>query len=219
MFDPTKAKLVCLENSKLSWDFQYNPKEFSLKRSSGFQAVDKAEGPWGGLRAECSKPDELSFEIILDKTEPDYGLIGNLALLAPVSSIAAAAESFLNTDSVMADVSQLYKLTLPGEDPDKPGAYRPPLCAFVWGNFQFFGGVTDFNAKFVLFDVKGLPRRAEVSISMMGQAMHVPSDKAELFGNWTGKGYKYPSLKSFTASKVTSYGLRNMLLGISMVEV
>jgi hypothetical protein len=218
MFDPSKAKLVCLENSSLSWDFQYNPKEFSLKRSSGYENNDKAEGPWGGLKAQCSKADELSFELILDQTEPDYGLIGNLALLAPVSSIAAAAESFLNTDSVMDDVSQLYKLTLPGEDPVTK-ARRPPLCAFVWGNFQFFGGLTDFNAKFVLFDVKGLPRRAEVSISMLGQAMNVPGDKRELFGDYNKSGYKYPSLSTFTKSKVTSYGLRNALLGIQMVKV
>jgi hypothetical protein len=114
-------------------------------------------------------------------------------------------------------VSQLYKLTLPGEDEKK--TKRPPVCAFVWGNFQFFGGLTDFSAKFVLFDSKGLPRRAEVSISMMGQAMHVPGEKGEIFGDYKKSGYKYPSLTAYKASEVTSYGFRNALLGIKMVEV
>jgi hypothetical protein len=218
MFDITKAKLVCLENNALSWDFQYNPKEFTLSRSSGYQNIDKSEGPWGGLRAECSKADTLDFEVTLDQTEPDYGLLGNLALLAPVSSSMASAQSFANTDSVMEDVTKLYKLTLPGEDP-KTGAKRPPLCAFVWGNFQFFGGLTDITVKFVLFDSKGLPRRADVTIKMLGQAMNVPGKKEELFGDYSESGYKYPSLSQFTASSVTSYGLRNMLLKIKMAEV
>jgi len=216
MLEPSKATLICLENGDLSWDFKYNPKEFSLKRSSGYQALDKAEGPWGGLRAECAKPDELSFDLILDTTEPDLGMAGNLALLAPVSSLAALAQSLLNTDSVMDDVASLYKLTLPGQDSKQEDVIRPPLCAFVWGNFQFFGGVTSIDVKLVLFDLSGLPRRAEIQMSMMGQAMHVPKDKKELFGNYGGS-YKYESLSGFATSKISMYSLRNKILG--MVEV
>ena len=217
MLEPSKAKLICLENSSFSWEFQYNPKEFSLKRSSGFSAKDKADGPWGAISADCSKPDELSFEFVLDQTEPDLGMLGNLTQLAPVSSLAAKAQSLLNKDNVMEDVGNLYKMTIPHEDANK--AKRPPLCGFLWGNFQFFGGVTGLDVKFVLFDISGLPRRAEVSMTMLGQAMHVPSKAEELFGNFAGTGYKYKKLKTWKTTELTTYGLRNALLGVTMYDV
>jgi hypothetical protein len=45
----------------------------------------------------------------------------------------------------------------------------------------------------VLFDFRGIPKRAEVSISMLGQAFNSPTDPGELAG--AIDNYKYKSLK------------------------
>lgn len=220
--EPMKAKLVCLEDSSLSWDFKYNPKEFTLKREGGFQAKPKGDGPWGGIQWECAKPDTLDFEVVLDVTEPDLGLAGNLALLAPISSLAALA-GMLDTTSVLEDISALHKLTIPRQHPDQEDVQRPPYVAFLWGDFQFFGGIASISSKVILFDFGGIPKRAEVSISMVGQAMHAPADEYELGGGYnksgdTFKGYKYDKLKAYSDSKAKSSDLRLGLLG-GMAEV
>lgn len=214
--EPMKAKLVCLEDSSLSWDFKYNPKEFSLTRQGGYSAKPKGDGPWGGIQWECAKPDELSFDIVLDVTEPDLGLAGNLALLAPISSLASLA-GMLDTTSVLEDISALHQLTIPRQHPDQKDVQRPPYVAFLWGDFQFFGGISSIESKVVLFDFGGIPKRAEVSIKMVGQALHAPKDEYELAGGYgksgdTFKGYTYSKLKSYSGSMLMSTDLRVSLL-------
>jgi hypothetical protein len=217
--EPMKAKLVCLENAALSWDFKYNPKEFSLTRQGGFAAKSKADGPWGGIQWECAKPDELSFDIILDATAPDLGAFASLAplaLLAPISSLAALAGQ-ADTNSVLPDIAALHQLTIPGHLPGQKDVQRPPYVAFLWGNFQFFGGISSIESKIILFDFGGIPKRAEVSIKMIGQSLHAPKDEFELAGGY-GKagdafgGYEYKPLSAYKGSGLTATDTRLSML-------
>ena len=199
MFEPVKAKLICLEAS-YELEFPYNPKELSIERQSGFSAKDKGGGPWGGIRWECAKPDKLSFEFVLDATEPSTGLV-TAGLMLPISSTAAML-GMLNMDNVLKQIKTLHQMTIPHWY-KKDVAKRPPFCAFLWGNFQFFGGIESITSKCVLFDVNGLPKRAEVNLSMIGQAMHAPSSPEELTGMEDGYSYKTLSSGRFTSKKMS----------------
>mgnify|MGYP005737067345 CR=1 FL=1 len=151
-------------------------------------------------------------------TEPDLGLAGNLALLAPISSLAAAV-GMLDTTSVLTDVAKLHKLTIPYKTKANPKVLRPPYVAFTWGDFQFFGGIQSIDSKVILFDIGGIPKRAEVSISMIGQAMYAPTDEYELAGGYGKSGDNFAgyikqakSLSSFS-SDADSTDLRLALFG------
>lgn len=217
--EPMKAKLVCLEDSDLSWDFKYNPKEFSLTRQGGYSAKPKGDGPWGGIQWECAKPDELSFDIILDATAPDLGAFASLAplaLLAPIPSLAALAGQ-ADTNSVLPDIAALHQLTIPRQHPDQEDVQRPPYVAFLWGNFQFFGGISSIESKVILFDFGGIPKRAEVSIKMVGQSLHSPVDEYELAGGYgktgdTFKGYTYKPLSGYAGKGLKATDTRLAML-------
>ncbi|MFT4976224.1 MAG: hypothetical protein ACI8S6_002120 [Myxococcota bacterium] len=209
-FEPIKAKLVCLEVSGLELEFPYNPKEFSLTRNSGFSAKDKGGGPWGGIKADCAKPDELKFDFVLDCSEPEDSL-AMAALMLPISSLASLA-GMADTTSVLKDVMTLHDMTIQ-RNVDAEGNYkRPPFCAFLWGDFQFFGGIVTVDTKAVLFDFRGIPKRAEVNISMLGQAFQAPKDASELTG--TSTTYSYKSLgKKLTVPTDMSMDPRLALFG------
>ncbi len=209
--EPAKAQLICLEDSSLKLEFKYNPKEFTIKRQGGFTGKDKAPGSWGGLTWSCAKPDELSFDVVLDVSEPDLGLESNLALLMPISSSAALA-GMLDTTSVLDDISMLHKMTFPRQGDSGPNHIRPPFSAFIWGDFQFFGGLQDITSKIILFDIGGIPKRAEVSISMIGQAMHAPANAEELAGYMPD--HKYDPLSSYSDSSAKTTDIRVSLLSV-----
>lgn len=182
MFEPVKARLVCLEVSDLELVFPYNPKEFSITRNSGFSSKDDGSGPWGGVKWDCGKPDELKFDIVLDVSEPELSFGADAAaMMLPISSLASIA-GHRNTDSVVADIQTLHQMTIPRKLDDDGTYVRPPFCVFLWGDVQFFGGITTVESKVVLFDIAGRPKRAEVSVSMIGQAFHTPTKAEELTG-------------------------------------
>lgn len=204
MLEPLKATLMSLEGGP-SIDFPYNPKEFTVTRNSGFQARSKGDGPWGGIHWECAKPDELKFDVVLDVSELDLGMAGMATQLLPISSTLALL-GMLDGTSVIDEIAELIELTIPGKVEmtlrDKTiEVVRPPFCAFVWADFQFFGGVQSVDSKVVLFNPFGIPKRAEVSITMLGMAVigdvKAPSEPEELAGYYGKDGYKYSSLDSF----------------------
>ena len=196
LLEPIKAKLVCMEDKNLEIEFPYNPKEFSLSRNGGFTKKNKGGGPWGGITWECATPDELKFDVVLDVTEPDLGIAGMGALMLPISSLASLA-GMLDTTSVLDHIMTLHKMTIPRWI-ERDKYKRPPFVAFLWGGFQFFGGIQQVESKVVLFDFRGIPKRAEVSISLLGQAFHEPKDPAELTG--AVDGYEYEELESMSAT-------------------
>ena len=190
--EPVKAKLVCLEVSNLELKFPYNPKEFTVTRNSGFTKKNKGSGPWGGVTWECATPDQLKFDVVLDVSMPDSDVASASSLMLPISSTDAQSGS-LDSRSVLTDIVTLHKMTIPRWV--KVDKYkRPPFVAFLWGDFQFFGAIESVESKAVLFNVNGIPKRAEVSISMLGQAFVAPKDSADLAG--AGKDFKYETLNA-----------------------
>lgn len=189
--EPIKANLICVEDSSLKLELPYNPKEFSITRSSGFQKKNKGGGPWGGITWECASPDQLKFDIVLDVSMPESGMTSMAALMMPISSLASIA-GMSDTRSVIDDIMILHDMTIPRWI-EKDKYKRPPFVAFLWGDFQFFGAIESVESKCVLFDFRGIPKRAEVSISMLGQAFNAPKDPGELTG--AVDNFKYGTLK------------------------
>lgn len=206
LLEPLKAKLVCMEVPDLDIEFPYNPKEFSLSRNGGFTKKNKGGGPWGGITWECATPDELKFDVVLDVTEPELTLAGMGALMMPISSLASLY-GMKDTRSVLDHIMILHKMTIPRWIEENKYK-RPPFVAFLWGGFQFFGGIQQVESKVVLFDFRGIPKRAEVSISLLGQAFHEPKDPAELTGAVDEYPYETldPMLQTMVGRKLGALG-------------
>jgi hypothetical protein len=92
--------------------------------------------------------------------------------LLPLDPPFADKLFFENTNNVLEPVSKIYRLTLPVNDAN--AVLRLPAVAFLWGGFQFYGIITSLKTDFLIFDSKGDPRRAKVSITMNGRAFHKP---------------------------------------------
>jgi len=174
----TKAELLCLDMKDWKFAFPFNPEasSFNLSRSVSWNPAGASPDGWGGpLEYDDGQPDELSFTILLD--ESVLGDIDPADVLGMQKALLGALASFFgpskNSDSVLDAVQELYRLTLPikpdGAE-DDPLDVRPPICAFVWKDFEFMGAVTSMDVEFLLFDADGTPKRAKVQMKMSGRA-------------------------------------------------
>lgn len=196
----TKARLWCLDKDAWSVDFQFNPERGSmeLRRGVNWGAAGGGTGydPWGGpLEYAQGQPDDLSFDVLFDETMilPDLGE-SNASLASKLTrevtnigtQLASAGkkikDDFLSIfgmadeseDSILPYIQDLYRLTVPihPKDHDATTNYqlRPPICAFVWEEFEFMGAVTAVDTEFLVFNHNGMPKRAKCRISMQGRA-------------------------------------------------
>ncbi len=176
--DIAKAELICLDVKGWKFEFPFNPEasSFSLSRSVSWNPGGASADGWGGpLEYDDGSPDELSFAILLDQSV--LGEIDPADVLGMEKALLSALASFFgpskNEDSVLPAIQELYRLTLPiqpAEATDDPLDVRPPICAFVWKDFEFMGAVTSMDVEFLLVDSDGTPKRAKVTMKMSGRA-------------------------------------------------
>lgn len=164
---PVKAVLYCLDNPSMSVSLQFNPSSFRLQRRPGWEAGGGGGGgtlyaPWKGLQFSGGHNDSLSFKTLLDESEErtQKGLS---------TDFAAKKNTKRNEKSVLDPMKKLYALTMPLKITDKE--IRPPVVAFIWEQFEFYGVITDLQAETTLFDYTGQPKRAELTITLEGQAL------------------------------------------------
>ena len=157
------------------------------------------------------------MEFVIDVSEASTAL-ETAALLLPISSLASLA-GMLDTSSILSKLGSLYTLSIPHKISNGgPESYRPPYVAFLWGDFQFFGAVQNIDTKVVLFDFGGIPKRAEVSLTMLGQAMNPPGKSEELAGIYNPP-YKWLSLtKKDMIMPMKSTDIRVALLGMKSMS-
>jgi hypothetical protein len=175
--DIVKARIWCLDKDAWSVDLQFNPSDLDLSRSISMGKDEGFFGPYGGKpEFENGTPDELAFTILVDTSvggEIDLADAGNFetAMLSALNSLLGSANT--NDDSILPQIQDLYRLTLPikpaGATEDF-GDNRPPVCAFVWEQFEFMGFVVSLDVDFLVFDASGRPKRAEVKVKMEGRA-------------------------------------------------
>ena len=215
--DPPKAQILCLEASKMDVKAQFNPTDFEYTRSTQWGGGKKEEGgcspgvwasPWGSLQFTGGSADSMTVTLLFDEGEKrDEGLMVFVPQFGMPSALAGKlppglAALLLNENSVvsrkdMGDVAKLHKLTLPllFKDENDNDVMRPPICAFIWGDFQFQGVIQDLKVKFNLFDANGVPRRAECTVTMKGRALSQAKSAADFLSGTDYKGDKGDKLK------------------------
>lgn len=57
------------------------------------------------------------------------------------------------------ELADLLRPSVPGQEKN-----RPNICLFAWGEFAYKGLVTKVDQKFIMFNDKGIPVRAEVAV-------------------------------------------------------
>lgn len=138
----TKGKISCLDKDSLSIDLQYNPSEVKLARSISWTDEPTYKQPYGLLHFVNGASDKLSFTVLLDESESDK--------------------------SVLDGVKKYYELTKPLKIEEHN--IRPPCIVFLWDKLRFQGVIDSLDVNFLMFDEKGVPKRATIGVSMQGRA-------------------------------------------------
>lgn len=137
---PTKDRGAKPGDSLPAVEFQFNPKEMSIQKTSTWNRTpaSKAKGS-APPEFNGSGPCKLSLELFFD-----------------------ASDTF--DSSVVKRVEQLFSCLV--RDPAKPGSW-PPLVQLEWGPVtSFLGYVSSVQAKYTLFAPNGTPLRATCSVTI-----------------------------------------------------
>lgn len=123
--------------------FTFNPREYSISKSSSWQPTRQRSTEAGGEpQFTGSDPRTLDLEVFLDVTDSDTG-------------------------SVAGDVEALFQCCEPTEESVRKNKPRPPTVVFGWGeSITFTAYVTRVAAKFTMFRQNGDPVRATCSLSL-----------------------------------------------------
>lgn len=187
-YNVSKASLWCVEHDDWSFEFPFNPEGDSLRldRTVNWEP-DATDGAWGGAMVYGQgNPDRLQFTILLDETQavpPEEADAESWEghLLSIATALFSSSET--NEYSVLDHVKAIYRLSLPVLPSGFTDAYaaRPPLVAFVWGDFEFMGMITSVGVQFLLFTPEGVPKRAKIDIEMSGRALSADITSVDAF--------------------------------------
>ena len=192
----TKANLETIDGkdgaaNEIKMKFPFNPTDIEVTRGCGFSSENSDSGTandYGGLKFGGAKSDELSMSFILDTSEPSildpkYALFMMNPIIAstPATQPASLAKMIpffagaVNADSVTAKLDKITKMTKLSEadrakkKKDAAAVIYPRLVRFTWGEkIKFSGAIEKFSFKILLFDSDGTPKRAEVTLGLVG---------------------------------------------------
>jgi hypothetical protein len=188
-----KAVLETFDGKKKSYkvEFPFNPTDLEVTRGCGFSTENSdsnAVNDYGGLKFGGAKSDEMSMSFILDTSEPNIMDTRNALLMmnpiimsSPATNTARDARGVqyfagaANADSVTEILEVINMMTKLSDDDrkkkkkDAAAVIYPRLVQFTWGErIKFSGAIEKFSFKILLFDSDGTPKRAEVSINLIG---------------------------------------------------
>jgi nucleoid-associated protein YgaU len=114
----------------------FNPADYHLKKGQTFAEIPIPGLPSPPLQWVRGGAETLTFKALLDTSD----------------TLESVDEAFVN---------RLRGLL----DPD-PKLHAPPVVAFVWGPRRFTGVLDGLETSYQLFDERGVPLRAELSITL-----------------------------------------------------
>jgi len=131
-----KARLEVVRPKKGLVPLRFNPTTYQVKKTQTF-----AEIPIPGLSSPPLQwvrggAETLSFKALVDTTD----------------TLQSVDEAFVNGLRGLLD-----------RDAD---LHAPPIAAFLWGNRKFVGVLDGIDVTYQLFDERGVPLRAEVTITL-----------------------------------------------------
>lgn len=143
MFKPSIAKLSIgsLDNTKLSVEAHYNPKELSYQRSV----------PWA-VHPLADKKDEDQMEVEFTGAQPR------------TMDLEMLFDSFETSDSIAAQVDMLDQLAAVDDK-----LRRPHFCVVSWGNQgvrPLRCVIESLTVKYTMFDRMGVPKRAVCNVKI-----------------------------------------------------
>ncbi len=155
-----KGKIsICNERGeeKESVSFTFNPSSYSISTKPNYRRVkhlmqdsEKQEFLGGVVRT-------LQVNLIFDSFS-DSDLFSE-ADQRSVSNLTEGVENRLKP--VTDKLKKLEKAVHVAGD-----QHRPPLVIFSWGNLNFRGTISDYNAEYTMFSMEGKPIRASVRMSI-----------------------------------------------------
>lgn len=188
-----KAVLQTFDKKKPECEvtFPFNPTDIEVTRGCGFSSENSdsnSVNDYGGLKFGGAKSDELSMSFILDTSElsisdPKYALFmmnpiitslaatqpASLAKMIPLFAGVVNAESVTDVIDVITMMTKLSKDDRDKKEKDAAAVIYPRLVQFTWGDkIKFSGAIEKFSFKILLFDSDGTPKRAEVTLGLIG---------------------------------------------------
>lgn len=165
------------EDTGDTFTVMFNPTDYSYKLSAEDGSKDAELDVLTVSDGEVSSEKE-SLDLPFHVTS-----IGDL-------SIDLQYHAYESSIDIRADIQDIQNLTLPTES--SGSVRRRPECSFNWGEFYYFGYITEADAKYTMFSSEGKPLRAELGVTF--QAIIPEADKNKYFGyegcrkTWIVKG-------------------------------
>ena len=155
-----KAKFIT-ESGDI-FDVQFNPTDIQLNASASWDAQDQVGNE---VLLEFSKvePRTLSMTLVFDTTTNNANV--SKAYVNHLMAVFILKE--LPDDNLQSAVNAVTTSACnagTGQGELKKG--RNQLVTFSWGDFSFYGALTDLDTKFTMFSKQGHPLRAEVKVTM-----------------------------------------------------
>jgi nucleoid-associated protein YgaU len=156
-----------LEGAGLVVPLGLNPKSLSIRRSAQWQgagsrstagppAASGALGKSGGTVPTGHGPLQYT------RSQP-----------AVLTMVVWFDRSFDADGTIDYEINQLQNWTCPTER-IKNGAGSPPRITFIWRSLRFVGVISSLTINYKQFGVDGLPVRAEATISITENPLHIP---------------------------------------------
>ncbi|HIH44103.1 MAG TPA: LysM peptidoglycan-binding domain-containing protein [Candidatus Methanoperedenaceae archaeon] len=159
----------------------FNPKEFSVEKSNQFAEVNIPGLPSPVLQFVRGNARTVTLDLFFNT----YG----------VKSDGSSGDVREYTDKITGwDAGSMYS-KLPEEkkglmDIDSD-LHAPPICRFIWGDFQFQCIIEKTSKKFTMFLPDGTPVRATVNVTLKEyreveiQVQEIATTSADLTKRWT----------------------------------
>jgi hypothetical protein len=138
------AKLI-IENDDPPIDCWFNPKEYSIAKSNGWEAKPSTGVALPTPQFKGGQPRKLSLQLLFDSTDSDT---------LSVSDVTARLFKAMEVSS-----------GLGGGSGKNTG--RPPKITFQWGKVVTFVAVAEsLTVNYTLFDTDGTPKRANAQLAL-----------------------------------------------------
>lgn len=145
MFGGEQKKAYFLTEKGVRIDFQFNPAELTITKSSSWKGGEAKGGNAPALRFQGGQSGTLALSLTLDST----------ATGRPVTDQTDKLLDLLKVDP-----------SLSGSDPQRQSA-RPPWVEFHWGQLHSFRAVMEkLTVKYTFFSRAGTPLRAKADVTL-----------------------------------------------------
>lgn len=143
---------------------QFNPDELHISTQGKFTSIERQGEDSPIIQYMGGSSAVLDLRLFFD-TSTSYEIrTGDLS--KPKKEQAEDVSVYTNT------IMSLVRIE------DKVG--RPPTVTFLWGSFQFSGFVDNVDVKYTMFEMGGIPVRAEVSFKISSSdLLYLSSEKKQ----------------------------------------